>query len=33
MPAAAGVSGVPHAMQNWLPSGFWAPQRAQVIAI
>src|ERR1700737_2805366 len=30
---AAALSGVPHAWQNALPSGFWAPQRAQVSAI
>src|SRR6202022_4267546 len=30
---AACVNGVPHAWQNWLPSGFWAPHLAQVIAI
>lgn len=29
---AAAVNGEPHAWQNALPSGFWAPQRAQVMA-
>src|SRR5690349_2115477 len=27
------VSGVPQLWQNWLPSGFWVPQRAQVTGI
>jgi hypothetical protein len=30
---AATASGVPHAWQNWLPSGFWVPHLAQVTAI
>jgi hypothetical protein len=29
----ATASGVPHAWQNWFPSGFWVPHLAQMTAI